>query len=458
MINPYYIIIPVIIFVPPIIILFFQLFYYYLGIKFKYNKIEIKDFPYLSILVPAKGENVDTINGLIKNVLETTWDKSKIEIIIISDDSENYFNEIKHKLITPENINVELFNRGKNRIGYKSGALLYGYKKAKGELILTLDVDARLDNDSLLKAYMQLLSRKADAVTMNWEGYTENKTSLTRGVIISTYFTNKSIVQGRDKGNMEVFPIGCGTIFKKDALESVGAWDPTMIQDDLEIGAKLLNAGKKIVSSDATVHIDVPDTFGAFYVQQTRWAMGSIEVLTRRFKVILLSKLSIVKKIDAIAFLLQYIPIILTFIMALLLIAFIPFIHFDILNNILFLIWIIFLALYAYAFLLTGRKLKFTSKEALTGLGRISSYTVALSPFMLLWAFRAFKSRRIYKVTPKGKKHNINSIIYIILLFGIIFLSGSIIYFLQNFIVTGIWLLYYSSGYFSTFYLLIKEK
>ncbi len=458
MINLYYLIIPVIIFIPPIIILFFQLLYYYMGTKFKYNKVEIKDFPYLSVLVPTKGENVDTINDLIKNVLEADWDKSKIEIIIISDDRESYFNEIKSKLIIPENTNILLFRRGKNRIGYKSGALLEGYKRSRGDLILTLDVDARLDKNSLLYAYMQLLNRKADAVTMNWEGYTHNNTSLTRGVIISTHFTNKSIVQGRDKGNMEVFPIGCGTVFKKSALEAVGAWDPQMIQDDLEIGAKLLKAGKKIVSSDASVHIDVPDTFGAFYIQQTRWAMGSIEVLTRRFRSISSSKLSVVKKIDAIAFLLQYIPIILTFIMAMLLIAFIPFIHFDILNNILFLIWFIFLASYAYVFILIGKKLNFTNKEALTGLGRTSSYTVALSPFMLLWAFRAFKSKRIYKVTPKGKKHNISSVIYIILIFGIIFLTGSIIYFLQNFIFTGIWLLYYSSGYFSTSYLLIKEN
>ncbi|MEM0140333.1 MAG: glycosyltransferase family 2 protein, partial [Ferroplasma sp.] len=341
---------------------------------------------------------------------------------------------------------------------YKSGALLFGYKRSKGELVLTLDVDARLDKDSLSKAYMQLLARGADAVTMNWEGYSKNKTSLTNGVIISTHFTNRSIVQGRDGGNMEVFPIGCGTIFKKKALDSVGAWDPKMIQDDLEIGANLLNAGKKIVSSDAVVHIEVPDAFGAFYVQQTRWAMGSIEVLLRRFKAISSSKLPIVKKIDAIAFLLQYIPIILTFAMAISLIALIPFIHFDILANILFLIWAIFLGLYAYAFILTGKKLNFTYKESMIAMGRISSYTVALSPFMLLWAIRAFKSERIYKVTPKGKKNKMNCIIYMVLLFGILFLSGSIIYLLQNFIITGLWLLYYSSGYFSTFYLLIREK
>jgi len=457
MINLFYIIVPIIILIPPVIILFFQLLYYYLGIKFKYKKIGIKDFPSLSILIPTKGEKIDTINGLIENIEKTTWDKSKMEIIIISDDNEEYFNEIKSKIINT-NLNILLFRRGKDRIGYKSGALLYGYKKSSGDLILTLDVDARLDQNSLIDAYMQLLNRNADAVTMNWEGYTENNTSLTRGVIISTYFTNKSIVQGRDKGNMCVFPIGCGTIFKKNALDCVGAWDPNMIQDDLEIGAKLLKAGKKIVSSDAVVHIDVPDNFGAFYVQQTRWSMGSIEVLIRRFKAISSSKLSFVKKIDSIAFLLQYIPIILTFIMAIFLVAFIPFIHFDILNNILFIIWVIFLALYAYVFLLVGKKLNFTHKEALTGLGRVSSYTVALSPFMLLWAFRAFKSERIYKVTPKGKKNNMNSVIYIILIFGLIFLSGSIIYFIENFIITGLWLLYYSSGYFSTFYLLIKEN
>jgi cellulose synthase/poly-beta-1,6-N-acetylglucosamine synthase-like glycosyltransferase len=401
MISPLYIIVPII-FIPPIIIIFFQVLYYYLGTKFKYNKIEINNFPSLSILVPTKGEKIETINGLIQNIEETLWDKSLIETIIISDDNEDYFNEMKSKIINSENMKVSLFRRGEDRIGYKSGALLYGYKKSTGDLILTLDVDARLDKNSLTDAYMQLLERKADAVTMNWEGYAENRKSLTRGMIISTYFTNKSIIQGRDKGNMCVFPIGCGTIFKRGALDAVGAWDPNMIQDDLEIGAKLLKAGKKIVSSDAIVHIDVPDTFGAFYVQQTRWSMGAIEVLIRRFRSISSAKLSLVKKLDSIAFLLQYIPIILTFIMGISLMVLIPFIHFDILNNILFPVWIAFLALYAYVFVRVGKKLNFTYKETLISLGRISSYTIALSPFMLLWTFRAFKSERLYMVTPKA--------------------------------------------------------
>jgi len=457
MINPLYIIVPII-FIPPVIIIFFQVLYYYLGKKFKYKKIEINGFPSLSILVPTKGEKIETLNGLIQNVEKTNWDKSIMEIIIISDDDENYFNELKSKIINSKPVKVSIFRRGEDRIGYKSGALLYGYKKSTGDLILTLDVDARLDQNSLIKAYAQLLDRKADAVTMNWKGYTENITSLTRGIMISTYFTNTSIIQGRDKGNMCIFPIGCGTIFKRDALNSVGAWDPNMIQDDLEIGAKLLKVGKKIVSSDAIVYIDVPDTFGSFYVQQTRWSMGSIEVLLRRFRSISSSELSITKKIDSIAFLLQYIPIILTFIMAVSITALIPFIHFDILNNVLFLVWIAFLALYAYVFVLAGKKLNFTDKDTLISLGRISSYTIALSPFMLLWTLRAFKSERLYLVTPKGKKNNMNSVIYIILLFAFIFLSGSIIYFVENLVITGAWLLYYSSGYFSTFYFLIKER
>jgi hypothetical protein len=132
--------------------------------------------------------------------------------------------------------------------------------------------------------------------------------------------------------------------------------------------------------------------------------MGAIEVLIRRFRSISSAKLSFAKKLDSIAFLLQYIPIILTFIMGISLMVLIPFIHFDILNNILFPVWIAFLALYAYVFVLVGKKLNFTYKETLISLGRISSYTIALSPFMLLWTFRAFKSERLYMVTPKRQK------------------------------------------------------
>ena len=455
--NDAYYIIPVLIFLPTILLILAQLVYYYLGVNHKYKDLQVASMPSLSILVPTKGEKIETVQGLLENIDNAEWDKSKIEVIIISDDTEEYFKEMQQRVKIPENLKVIFYRRGINKRGYKSGALHDGFKKSTGELILTMDVDARIYTDSIKKGYAQIMAENADAVTMNWIGYGNVESTTVNSLIISTYYTNTSIITGRDHAGMPVMPVGCGTLFKRDALNAVDSWDPEMIQDDLEIGTRLIHAGKKIKSSDANIKIEVPDTFNAFYTQQTRWAMGSMEVLSRRFRYIISSKIGIIKRLDIIAFLLQYIPLVLTFLMAIALVIISPFIHFDILFNPLFFLWIILLGLYAYVFVKIGDKFNINAKKAVSAMGRLSSYTVAISPFVLLWIFRAFKSRRIYRITPKGAGHKMPSNIYAILAFGIFFIAGSLFYLIHFYLLTGLWLLYYSMGYISTFYLVYKD-
>ena len=450
--NSFSVITQIIVFIIPSMILLYQYIFFRLG----YSRIDVininpKELPLLSIIVPTKGEKIELIQGLLDNLAEIDWDKSRMEVIIVSDDTPEYFEEMKEKIIPPQGLEVKMYRREK-KLGFKSGALAYGFEKSNGDLILTLDVDARVKKDSIKKAYLHMLQYGCDAVTMKWIGYSHNNYSLlAKGVMVSTIIADNSILRGRDKANLKVFPVGCGTMFKRSAIEEVGPWDYNMIQDDLEIGARLINKGKRICSSDSIVFVEVPDNLVAFYIQQTRWAMGSIEVLTRRFKQIITSKTSILQKIDAILFLLQYVPIALTFVAAILITVYSFLGKGDPLNSIpLFILWIFALGIYAINFVKVAKDSGLKFIEALRSLGKISAYTVAISPFITLSIINAFKKSRNYIVTPKGKAGK-TKIAYIILAFGLVFLSASINYLIHYDFISGLWLLYYSLAYLFTF-------
>ncbi|WP_240931127.1 glycosyltransferase [Acidianus sulfidivorans] len=442
----------ILIFVIPSLLLLYQFIFARIGFRdtyfFNENKIE---YPSLSIIVPTKGESIDTIQGLLDNLADVEWDKKKLEVIIVSDDDEDYFRKIVSTLKPPNGIEVKIYRREEKK-GYKSGALHYGYLKSTGELVLTLDVDARLNKDSLKKAYLHMLKFGCDAVTMKWVGYSKNSYSfLAKGIMVSTMLADSAILIGRDRAKLKVFPVGCGTIFKRSAIESVGPWDYNMIQDDLEIGARLINKGKRICASNSVVYVEVPDNLFAFYVQQTRWAMGSIEVLTRRFKNIIKSKTNLFQKIDMIMFLLQYIPVAITFIASVILAIYIFISNSNPLNSIyLFAIWITVLAMYAFNFLSVAKNAGLKFIESIRALGKVSAYTVAISPFITVALFLALKKNRKYVITPKGKAGKSN-IIYLILAFGLFFLFSSIMYLIKLDIITGIWLFYYSLGFLFTF-------
>lgn len=181
--------------------------------------------------------------------------------------------------------------------------------------------------------------------------------------------------------------------------------------------------------------------------------MGSIEVLTRRFKDIMSKSLTIKQKIDILIFLLQYVPIALTFLAALALAIFsfagviygVP----DYLRTPVIFLWMVSLSIYGYNFVKNALKQGFKLIEALRSLGKISSYTVAISPFILIGLISGLREHRKYVVTPKGVKVQ-TTIGYPIAAFGIVFLVSALIYLVHSAWITGLWLLYYSMGYIFT--------
>ncbi|BFI73546.1 glycosyl transferase family 2 [Nanoarchaeota archaeon] len=452
-------IIKFLIFFYPLLFYIYHLFLYNASKSSKgENDTEIKDYPYLSIIVPIKGEKIEIIKDLIDNISKLRWDKEKLEIIIVSDDSEEYFNEIKRSIKIPDNLKVYLYRR-EEKLGYKSGALLYGYRKSRGDLILTIDVDSRLPEDSIVKLYSKMVKNNCDVITLRWIGYSQNnRSSIAKGLIVLTSFFSKIFFEGKEKAGLLVLPIGSGTLFKREALDDVGGWDYKLIQDDLEIGTRLIYKNKKICASDIPIYVEVPDNFFSFYVQQTRWSMGTGEVFRNRLKYIIKSKISFYKKLDLIFYLFQYTPILFIFISSILLVILIPFINYDplMIHIPLFIIIIILYGIigiiYIKGIYKIAKELNLDIIDILFSLSRISAFTLSISPFISYYFLKGLISnKKVYIVTPKGGNKIKNSYnILIIGVFGLIFLISSIIYFLHQYYFSSLWLFYYSINFIYT--------
>ncbi|MEW9490980.1 MAG: hypothetical protein TQ35_0002080 [Candidatus Aramenus sulfurataquae] len=123
------VILQVLLFIIPSLVLLYQFIFFYLGKSRYYDSVTIKDYPFISILVPTKGESVDVIQGLLDNLSQVEWDKSKMEVIIISDDDREYFNKMLNSLRIPQGLEVRLYNReGKEKRDTKAVHLLMGFR------------------------------------------------------------------------------------------------------------------------------------------------------------------------------------------------------------------------------------------------------------------------------------------------------------------------------------------
>lgn len=442
--------------IPPAFVILSQLLLYLIGRKVDTGELKLNEAPYVSVLVAVKNEDLETIQGLIDNIYSVRWLKDKMEIIITSGDPPEVIDRIRRSIKIPRDLRVLVIGgSGKPR---KSAALQEALKYVQGEFILTLDVDARIPPESLVRLYSVMQDRGCDAVVMDWKGYTKaDWSSLAKGLIIATTLGSVASIRARDKLSLNVFPLGSGTLYRTSAIVEVNGWDETMVQDDLELGARLIFHNKKICSSSIPVEVEVPYDFYSFYIQQTRWAMGSIETFIKRMRYIWRSKVSILKKIDATLFLLQYLPVSLTFLGALYLIYIsIATPMSDPLNTPLIYIWFFSLAIYLFALLKIGSKLGIRTLSALSGIGRLSSYTVAISPFVFIYSLKALTKNRVFNVTPKSssqqgsRKMGLTTVRSVIAVLGIVFLSASIHFLLYKSYLTGVWLLYYSMGYLYT--------
>ncbi|MGC9079781.1 MAG: glycosyltransferase, partial [Nanopusillaceae archaeon] len=137
-------IILIIIFVELLISIYTLIFLY----SYREEKIdvEIKEYPKVSIIVPAYNEEKN-IGETLKRLVKLDYPKDKLEIIVVDDGSTDNTSEVVRKYIE-KYPNIKLFRKEN---GGKASALNYGIKNSTGEYIVTLDADSIPQEDSLKK-------------------------------------------------------------------------------------------------------------------------------------------------------------------------------------------------------------------------------------------------------------------------------------------------------------------
>ena len=103
--------------------------------------IESKQALFLSVVIPVKDE--PNLKDLINDLLTQSLSQEKFEIFVIDDHSKEEVN-----LPAP----VQVINQGQRQAG-KKAALTTGIKNAKGEIIVTIDGDCRVETDFLKNIY-----------------------------------------------------------------------------------------------------------------------------------------------------------------------------------------------------------------------------------------------------------------------------------------------------------------
>ena len=234
--------------------------------------IEPEKYPDISILIPCYNEEkniCDTVSSVLKQKY-----RGKFEIIVLDDGSnDNSLKVLKENIGKHPSLTII-----KNPHRGKSFALNTGIKKAKYDLVVTIDGDSHLLPNALNRIALKFLSSSPDTVAVSGSVYPMNphETMITRIQQWDYFLGIATIKRVQCFFQGTLVAQGAFSLFRKQYIEYMGGWMDT-VGEDIVLTWTMLKKGCRVLHAEnAMLLTKLPTTYKAFFLQRSRWARGMI--------------------------------------------------------------------------------------------------------------------------------------------------------------------------------------
>lgn len=232
--------------------------------------------PFVSIIVPAFNEE-KVIGEAVRSHLD--MDYPALEVVVVDDGSADRTAEMAREVAEKERPGRIQVHKVPN--AGKGNALNYGIQKAKGDLLLCVDADSRLDPDSLRYAVRHMKDPKVGAVAGNVKVLNRHK--IITKLQALEYIVGQNLMR-RILGLFGIVGIVPGPfgLFRRQALEEVGYYTDDTFAEDCDLSLRLLAGGWRIVDEiNAVVRTEAPEKLLPFIKQRYRWTRGVLQSLRK---------------------------------------------------------------------------------------------------------------------------------------------------------------------------------
>lgn len=245
---------------------------------------ELKTTPKVTFLIPCYNEEA-TVGATVKSIKNIDYLQENISIILVNDGSRDTTWEVLQQYVGDSQIT--LLNKPN---GGKHTALNFALPFVKTEFVCSFDADTSIVPNALKKALAYFENDSELSVLGGAVLIEEPKTIVQHAQSIEYQMFSYTKKMLGLLGGVLVVP-GAFSIFKKEALETVGGYKHGHLLEDLELTYRMQVAGFKITHShDAFVYTKGPSSLKALYKQRLRWSYGYINNTYDYRKVILNKK------------------------------------------------------------------------------------------------------------------------------------------------------------------------
>ena len=259
-----------------------------------------RDLPFVTVQLPIYNEQY-VVERLIDAAAHLDYPAGRLEIQVL-DDSTDETRQIAARSVarwSARGIRIRRLPRTA-RAGYKAGALAAGLRCARGDAIAIFDADFLPPRDFLRRAVPALGEPGVGMVQARWGHVNREYSWLTRiqALLLDAHFVLEH--GARHRGGCFFNFNGTAGVWRRQAIEDAGGWQPDTLTEDLDLSYRAQLAGWRFVFlPDLVAPAEVPVEMTAFKLQQQRWATGSVQTCLKVLPSVLGSSISLRLKVEA---------------------------------------------------------------------------------------------------------------------------------------------------------------
>src|SRR3954451_16993784 len=232
--------------------------------------------PRVAIVMPAFNEEAAIARSL-RSLLEVDYPAGKLEIVAIDDGSTDAtLSELRAvEAEAAGRLRVIVFpeNRGKR------AAMAAGIRSTDAEIVAFVDSDLVLEPDALAKLVQAFADPRVGAVCGHADVLNVGATWLTKMQAVRYYVAFRVCKAAESIFGAVTCCSGCFSAYRRDAIVPRLEWwedqhflgRPSTFGDDRSLTNCVLRDWRVLYHAQAVAHTIVPDNFGQFMKQQTRW-------------------------------------------------------------------------------------------------------------------------------------------------------------------------------------------
>ncbi len=255
--------------------------------------------PVVTIQLPLYNE-ATVVARLLEAAGRIDYPRDRLEIQILDDstDETRVIAEAKVAELRERGIDAQYVRRP-NRLGYKAGALEYGLRTARGELVAIFDADFIPQPDFLRTAVGSFSDPQVAMVQTRWAHLNRGTSLLTS--VQALMLDGHHLVENRARygaGCLWNFS-GTGGIWRRQAIADAGGWEHDTLTEDLDLSYRAQLRGWRFVyRPDVVTPAELPEEMSAFRAQQARWAKGTVQTARKLLFRVLRSPLSLLQRVE----------------------------------------------------------------------------------------------------------------------------------------------------------------